>query len=189
MVDPNELEDVEEEKNVLDEIVAFQEKKEQADETNKKLIAEKKKKDKEKESVETEQETPPTDEETENVTSTDEIEKIALMEEQPKPVQPPVKPKKEKVLIDISAMNIFKDKLVKDFGLTASVEKSGNTILKYNGFLMIKLLPRRCCRFGVCREIPEQDNIWKAFRINTDEEQEQVYNHVKKLVEVNKPKD
>ena len=52
---------------------------------------------------------------------------------------------------------------------------------------MIKLLPRLNCRFGVCREIPEEDNKWKAFKINTNEEQDYVYNHVKKLVELNKP--
>ena len=82
----------------------------------------------------------------------------------------------------------FRDKLVKDFGIVAKVEpSSGNTILRYNKFLIIKLLPRKNCRFGICREVPEEDNKWKAFRIKTEDEETAVYNHVKKLVELNKP--
>ena len=82
----------------------------------------------------------------------------------------------------------FRDKLIKDFGVVAKVEpSSGNTILRYNKFLIVKLLPRKNCRFGICREVPEEDNKWKAFRIKTDAEETSVYNHVKKLVELNKP--
>ena len=106
----------------------------------------------------------------------------------PKPVEQP--PEKPTTPTDPTPLEQFRDKLIKDFGITAKVEpSSGNTILRYNGFLMIKLLPRKCCRFGVCREVPEEDNAWKAFRINTDEEVEEVYNHVKKLVEINKPEE
>lgn len=148
MSDPNEVEKIEAEdvqpepKDTESEILAFHERKEQADKDLKEI-------------------------------------KVQNNKEEKK-----VKPKPEIA----PQLEQFRDKLVKDFGVVAKVEpSSGNTILRYNNFLIIKLLPRKNCRFGVCREVPEEDNKWKAFRIKTEDEETAVYNHVKKLVELNKP--
>lgn len=167
MVEPNEVEEVEEvekKEDITATVAAFQERKTKAAEELKKI----------KSSKSRSKPVPVP------------VEKVKPDPEIVDDVKQP-KPKKVKPPVDMKLLNHFKNKLIKDFGLTESKESSGNIVLKYNKFLMIKLLPRRNCRFGVCREVPEEVNKWKAFKVSTDEEEQKVYNHVKKLVKLNKP--
>ena len=94
------------------------------------------------------------------------------------------KPTKSKE-IDMTYLNDFKGKVMKEFNLTDRVDGVGHHCLYYNGLLIAKLLPRKKGWYGVCREVPEKDNIWKAFRVyNTDDETIH-YNHIKELVRIN----
>jgi len=87
--------------------------------------------------------------------------------------------------LDLSVLNTFKDKIIKEFGLTEKIDVHGCYGLYYNDYIVLKLLPRKNCRFGVWREVPEKDNKWRAFRINTDEEEQKVINHIKLFIETN----
>ena len=87
--------------------------------------------------------------------------------------------------LDISVLTNFKDKVIKEFGLTEKIDVHGCFALYYNGFIILKLLPRKNCRFGVWREVPEDKNRWRAFRIKTDEEEQVVLEHIKLFIESN----
>jgi len=95
------------------------------------------------------------------------------------------KPAPKKTEIDMSHFNAFKEKIIKDFELTSKVDSAGHHLMYYKDFLVVKLLPRKNWWYGICREVPEQDNIWKAFRIHNAKEEQPHYEHIKKFVEIN----
>jgi len=93
--------------------------------------------------------------------------------------------KESKPELDLSVLNAFKDKITKEFGLTEKIDVHGCFALYYNEFIILKLLPRKNCRFGVWREVPENENKWKAFRIKTDEEEQETIDHIKLFIKTN----
>ena len=96
-----------------------------------------------------------------------------------------VKKEPVKKELDLTHFNAFKDKIVKDFGLECRIDSAGHHCLYYKEFLVLKLLPRKNWWYGVCREVPEQDNIWKAFRVYNEEDQKTHYEHIKEFVKIN----
>jgi len=99
----------------------------------------------------------------------------------------PPKPKIEKTKPEIDNTHLlkFKEKISKDFNLTCRETKDGKHIMYYKEFKMIELLPRKQWWYGVCREVPEQDNVWKAFRVNSEKDEQKHYEHLKTLVKIN----
>ena len=192
MVDPNELDEIiekkedKESKSVTEQMADFVEEKEIADAKVKKAVAAKKRKEAKKEKAKVTQpgkivhvgdpntlipQIPPEEKK--------ELESIEITEAAT-PIEPltPVE--------ETSTLDEFKLKIVNEFGLSSSVDSHGCFKIKYNNHLILKLLPRKNCRFGVWREIPEEDNKWKAQRIKTDEEEETIINHIKEFIKVNK---
>ena len=114
---------------------------------------------------------------------------IAFQEEKKKILEErgPPKPKMETTIKEIynSHLDKFKDKIIKDFGLTSKIDTVGHHCMYFKDFLVVKLLPRKKWWYGVCREVPEQDNIWKAFRICSEKDEQQHYNHIKTFVDIN----
>jgi len=108
----------------------------------------------------------------------------------PKQEEKPAKPKPTKSEIDMSHLNAFKEKIIKEFDLESKVDSAGHHLLYFKNYsgVVIKLLPRKNWLFGICREVPEENNIWKAFRIHKPEEIKPHYEYLKKLAEVNKEK-
>ena len=86
---------------------------------------------------------------------------------------------------DISKLIEFRDRVIKDFSLTEKIDKDNNHCLYFNGFLVLKLLERKSWWYGVCREIPEKDNIWRAFRVKSTEDEKSHYDHIKTFVKIN----
>jgi len=95
------------------------------------------------------------------------------------------KPKKKSTL-DLTKLNAFKSKLIKELGLEESVDSNGCFIMKYNGILIFKLLPRKNCWYGLWTEIPQENNKWRAVRVYSAEEEGAYFNHAKELVNLNK---
>ena len=91
---------------------------------------------------------------------------------------------------DPAKREAFIKKLTDHFGLESTPDQHGccQLRMKEKGFLIIKVLPRHNCWYGVYREVPENDNKWKAFRIKTQEEEDIVYNHVKTFIKFNSTK-
>jgi len=116
----------------------------------------------------------------------EQIEKEKEQEQDEEKVESKPKTKPVKKEIDLTHFNAFKEKITKEFGLTSKVDGAGHHLMYYKDFLVVKLLPRKNWWFGICREVPEQDNIWKAFRIHNEEEIKPHYEHIKKFIEVNK---
>jgi len=113
---------------------------------------------------------------------TDEIREMQEKKMQP---QEEVKKEKPKRNIDLTKLNTFKTKLKEHFGLKEKEDKHGCYALYYNRYILIKLLPRKNCWYGVWKEMPEENNKWRAIRVYSQEDEDAVYDHVKKLVEIN----
>ena len=93
--------------------------------------------------------------------------------------------KKEKPGIDMSKLNAFKDKVIKEFGLEEKVDNHGCSGLYYKGFIVLKLLPRKNCWYGVWREVPKDDNKWRAFRVKDEQGEKETYDHIKLFIQTN----
>ena len=91
-----------------------------------------------------------------------------------------------KSTIDLTKLNAFKEKTIKEFGLVEHIDSHGCCGLYYNDFIILKLLPRKNCWYGVWREIPEQGNKWRAIRVHNQEEENAIYEHIKLFIETNK---
>lgn len=89
------------------------------------------------------------------------------------------------VEIDLSSMNNFKDKITKEFGLTERLDSNGCSGMYYNDFLVLKLLPRKNCWYGVWREVPEDGNKWRTFRVTNPDEENIHYEHIRQFVKTN----
>jgi len=211
MVDPNDLEEVGEEKSteaveaeeanksVLEQAAEFHERKEEAEEDLKKYKKEKKKTEKKEEKKAAKEADKESSAEEGNVIPTIEgvpepeqpVEEAPKEETPPEPIEEPKeevpieKPAKARPVRDVTKLNVFKDKVVKDFGLTETTDNNGCSVLKFDGFLVCKLLPRTNCFFGVWREDPAEDNKWKAFRVYSEEDEQTTYDHIKEFVKVN----
>ena len=79
----------------------------------------------------------------------------------------------------------FEDKLVKDFNLTVKIDSYGWHQLFFQTFKVFELVPRKGFRFGVYREDPAQDNKWKCFRVEKDEDETQHYEFAKEFCKIN----
>lgn len=108
-------------------------------------------------------------------------EKKAKIEESKKE-KPTPKPKAE---IDLSKLNAFKTKIVKEFGLIEKIDSHGCFALYYKDFIVLKLLPRKNCWYGVWREVPEEGNKWHAFKIKDQAEENKVSAHIKLFIKTN----
>ena len=119
---------------------------------------------------------------------TEELEAVEEKKEEIKEekVEEPVPEPKPKSTIDLTKLNAFKEKAIKEFGLTEHIDSHGCSGLYYNDFIILKLLPRKNCWYGVWREIPEQGNKWRAVRVHNQEEENVVYEHIKLFIETNK---
>jgi len=106
-------------------------------------------------------------------------------EKEPEQPEKELKPK-TKTTIDLTHLNTFKSKIIKDFGLTESIDSNGCYVMKYDGLLVFKLLPRKNCWYGVWREVPEDKNKWRAMRVYNEDDEQTHYNHIKLFIEANK---
>ena len=105
------------------------------------------------------------------------------------PIQPPINTSTVKPVTaskePLSPLRKFEEKLVKDFGLTVKIDKYEWHQLFYKEFKVFELVPRKGFRFGVYREDPEQNNKWKCFRVETDEDETRHYAFAKEFIELN----
>ena len=121
---------------------------------------------------------------TEELQAMQEKKANAEVEEETAPAEP-TPATKPKSTVDLTKLNAFKEKITKEFGLSEKIDSNGCITLYYKEMIVLKLLPRKNCRFGVWREEPEEDNKWKAFRINTDAEEQQTVDHIKLFIDAN----
>jgi len=112
-------------------------------------------------------------------------EAIQESKEEKEPEVKEEKPK-TKTTIDLTKLNNFKSKIIKEFGLTESMDSNGCYVMKYDGLLVFKLLPRKNCWYGVWREVPEDNNKWRAMRVYNEDDEQTHYNHIKLFIEANK---
>jgi len=111
-------------------------------------------------------------------------------------VEQPVekKPKKEKAVDpdNFNARNntvklrAFMDKICKDFNVTTAPDGEDCWKVKFDEFPVLKLLSRANCWFGVWREDPTEDNKWRAFRVWSEKEEQETYEHIKEFIRINK---
>ena len=103
--------------------------------------------------------------------------KEAIKEEQEsKEKEKEIKPKK-KSSIDLTKLNAFKSKLISELNLEESIDSNGCFVMKYNGILIFKLLPRKNCWYGLWTEIPQENNKWRAVRVYSADEEEAYFKH------------
>ena len=162
----------------MEQAADFHKRKEEAKADLKEYKKEKKKEEKKEEKKKEK-------EEVKEVSTEEEIAKpteVPKEESKPEPVEVKERPKPKR---DVTKLNAFKEKVIKEFGLTESLDANGCTALKFEGFLIMKLLPRANCWYGVWREDPAEGNKWRAFRVWSEKEETETYNHIKEFVKVN----
>jgi len=96
------------------------------------------------------------------------------------PVKP--KPKKPKTF-DVEKINIFKDKLIKDFGLEEKTNERKRTALKLNGKTVIRFIPRKRVWYAVKHKEPSMNNRIQYYTVTSEQEEQEHYDFVKGIVE------
>ena len=85
-------------------------------------------------------------------TVSEEIQAFQEKKAQLKKENPTTKTSKGPKTIDMSSLETFKSKAIKEFGLTEKMDKNGCYGLYFKDMIVLKLLPRKNCLFGVWRE-------------------------------------
>jgi len=144
------------------------------------------------EEVEEQRESPPAEAEMAKDASKTITEEVLEFQEHKKEVEEQNKEESKKKAkpkrnIDLTKLNEFKDKIKKEFALTEEVDSNGCPVLYYKDTTpyILKLLPRKNCWYGVYREVPEEDNKRRAFRVNSEQDEKKHYDFIEKIITVN----
>lgn len=90
------------------------------------------------------------------------------------------KPKKKDY--DLTKLNTFKSKLIKDFGLEEKTNERKRTALKHNGKTVIRFIPRKRVWYAVKHKDDDLKRM-QYYTVESDKDEQEHYNYVKQFVE------